>query len=356
MVLAELAGRIGARVQGDSQRAVKGVGDLELLRVRDTQRRPDRDLIYYVESKKVLNENPVARECEVVLTTEALAANFQIALVVPDLEPRLAFIRLLEFFEAVPPAVHAPEPLLFVHPTAKVHESAVLGPGVVILGDAVVGAGCIIHANSVIEQNVQIGAGTVIHPHVVLKFGTRIGEQCIVHSGTVIGADGFGFYDKNNKRYKIPQIGNVEIGSHVEIGASVTIDRATIESTRVGNYTKLDDQVHIGHNCQVGEYVYIAGNTVLAGSVIVDDHVTMGGQSAISGRVRLAKGTFVMGLTGMAQSSEPGGMYFGIPARPAREMHKINNALGYLPTLLKRVAHLEEIAGVARAEEQRSPD
>lgn len=349
--MAELAGRIGARVQGKSQREIKAVGDLELLRIRDAHRRPASDLIYYVESKKVLKEHSVARECELVLTTETLAANFQNALIVPDSAPRLAFIRMLEVFEAIPTAVVAPKPLIYIHETAKIHETAVLGPGVVILNDAVVGAGCIVHANAVIEQNVHIGAGTVIHPHVVLKFGTRIGEHCIIHSGTVIGADGFGFYDNDGRRYKIPQIGNVDIGSHVEIGASVTIDRATIESTRVGNYTKLDDQVHIGHNCQVGDYVYIAGNTVLAGSVIVDDHVTMGGQSAISGRVRLAKGTFVMGLTGMAQSSEPGGIYFGIPARPAREMHKINNALRYLPALLKRVAHLEEIAGVGPAED-----
>jgi len=215
-------------------------------------------------------------------------------------------------------------------------------PGAVILDGAQIGADCVIHPNAVIEQNVIIGARTIIHPNVVIKYNCVLGTDCIIHSCTVIGADGFGFYDKDGVRYKIPQIGNVVIGNFVETGASVTIDRAAIESTLIGDYTKFDDQVHIGHNCQVGKYVYIAGNTVLAGSVILEDNVIMGGQSALPSRIRIAKGTIIMGFTGVNQDTEPGGIYFGIPARPVREMHKINGSLEYLPELLKRVRAIEE--------------
>lgn len=348
MKLAELAEKIGGKVAGDGTVEIRGLRDLELIRLHDKTALPQKGYIYFVESKKVLNEHPESREAEVVLTVPQLADNFKNAIVVAAAAPRLAFIKLLGLFESVPAPVPARAGGAFIAETAKVDATAVVMHGAVILDHAEIGSRSVIHPNAVIEQNVKIGSDTIIHPNVVIKQACVIGDHCIIHSATVIGADGFGFYDQGGVRYKIPQIGNVVVGNHVEMGSSVSVDRATIESTTIGDYTKFDDQVHVGHNCQVGKYVYIAGNTVLAGSVIVEDNVTMGGQSAISGKVRLAKGTLVMGLTGVPSDTEPGGIYFGIPCRPVRDMHKINNSLQFLPELLKRVSALEGKLGIEK--------
>ncbi|MEK7384552.1 MAG: UDP-3-O-(3-hydroxymyristoyl)glucosamine N-acyltransferase, partial [Elusimicrobiota bacterium] len=137
------------------------------------------------------------------------------------------------------------------------------------------------------------------------------------------------------------QIGNVVIGDDVEIGASCTIDRATIESTSIGAFTKIDDQVHIGHNCRLGRFLYIAGNTGLAGSVTAEDGVMISGMVSIKDHLHLAKGSIVMGMSGLAQDTEPGQAYFGTPARPAREAHKMNSALAKLPGLLAKLRHLD---------------
>lgn len=350
--LAELAQKLGGTLQGDGNLEIAGVRDLELIRVHNPQAMPQKGYLYFVESKKNFNAHPESKDADALLTTKALAANYKNAIVVEEPVARIAFIKLLELFEKIPAPLAAEKGAAYIHATAKVDASAVIMHGAVILAGASVGANAVIHPNAVIEPDVKIGAHTVIHPNVVIKYGCVIGEHCIIHSATVIGADGFGFYDKDGQRYKIPQIGNVVVGNYVEMGSSCSVDRATIETTVIGDYTKFDDQVHVGHNCQVGKYVYIAGNTVLAGSVIVEDNVTMGGQSAISGKVRMAKGSLVMGMSALAADSEPGTMYFGIPARPAREMHKINSSLGYVPELLKRVAALEEKLGIERKEEK----
>ena len=206
---------------------------------------------------------------------------------------------------------------------------------------AFVGPRCVVYPGAVIEPHARVGDDTVLHPGVVLGHHCSIGKRGIIHGGSVIGADGFGFFDAPGGRHKIPQIGSVEIGDDVEIGANCTIDRATIELTRIGEQTKLDDQVHIGHNCQIGRFVYVAGHTGVAGSVVIEDGVMISGMVCITDHVRLARGSIIMGASGVVRDTDPGEAYFGTPARPARQMHRINVALGRLPELLARVRELE---------------
>ena len=191
----------------------------------------------------------------------------------------------------------------------------------------------------------EIGDGTVLYPNAVVGHHCVIGPRCIVHGGSVIGADGFGFYDDLGGRHKIPQIGNVVIDDDVEIGANCTVDRATIESTTIGAQTKIDDQVHIAHNCQIGRFVYIAGNTALAGSVVVEDGVMISGAVAIRDHVRLAEGTMVGAMSGVASHTLAKQAYLGIPARPAHEMRRMLAALTMLPKLIARVRELEAKLG-----------
>jgi len=336
--LSELAQRLGVASKGPSDHPVRGIRDIE--RLTDTEELED-DQVYFIESAAVLRRHPLAGPRGIVLTVPELADRFACALVVPPKEIRPAFIRLLSLFERRTKFPAGVAPGAHVHESAEVDPAASVLPGAVIMEGARVGARCVVYPGAVLEPHAQAGEDTVLYPGAVLGHHCTIGRRGIVHGGAVIGADGFGFYDQPGRRYKIPQIGNVEIADDVEIGAGSTIDRATIESTRIGEQTKIDDQVHIGHNCQVGRYVYVAGNSAVAGSVVIEDGVLVSGMVCILDHVRLARGTMVMGVSGIVRDTEPGRAYFGTPARPARQMHRINATLDRLPDLLTRVRELE---------------
>jgi len=339
MNLQELAALLNAKAQGPAEYPIHGVRDIETL---SEDQELQENFVYFIESPAVLKRHPKAGERGAILTTQALAGNFRQALIAPEGGARLALIALLKRYDRAPkfePGVAA-EPRL-VHPTARVDQSACVLPGASIMEGAVVGARCVLYPGVVVEPFDEIGEGTVLFPNVVIGHHCVIGRDCIIHGGTIIGADGFGFYDQPGKRYKIPQIGNVVIADDVEIGAGCTVDRATIESTTIGAQTKIDDQVHIGHNCRVGRFIYIVGNTAIGGSVVIEDGAMISGMVIVKDHLRIAKGSIVMGLSGVAQDTEPKTAYFGIPARPARQMHKMNAALERLPELLAKVRELE---------------
>lgn len=339
MTLEELGIIIGVPVKGQADYKIKRLRDLARL-LPDEE--PDDFEIYFVENKKALRKNPKVALNGAVLTTESLASHFPRALVAPDKDIRLAFIKLLEHFADFPHERLGETADAHIHPKAKVRAGATVMPGAVVMEGAVIGEDCRVFPGVVIEPYAEIGEGTTLHPNVVIGHHCLVGKRCTLHAGTVIGSDGFGFHDQDGKRYKIPQIGIVVIGDDVEMGSNCTVDRATIESTEIGLQTKFDDQVHIGHNCRVGRFCYITAATGLGGGVVVEDGVMMSGHCAIAPQTRIAKGTILMGNTGVVQDTEPGVAYFGSPARPAREMHKLNKLTGDLPNLFKRVKELEK--------------
>jgi UDP-3-O-[3-hydroxymyristoyl] glucosamine N-acyltransferase len=206
---------------------------------------------------------------------------------------------------------------------------------------ASVGERCVLYPGVVLEPHSAVGDDSTLFPGVVLGHHCTLGRRVIIHGGTVIGADGFGFYDGPTGRHKIPQIGGVAIADDVEIGASCTVDRATIETTTIGQFTKLDDQVHVGHNCRIGRYIYIVGNSAIGGSVVIEDGAMISGMVIVKDHVKIAAGSVIMGLSGVAQDTEPNTAYFGIPARPARQMHRMHAALEKLPDLIGKFRELE---------------
>jgi len=339
MKLQELAEALKLKVKGPADYEIKGVRDIETL---PEDQAPEEHYVYFIESPAVLKRHPRTVERGVILTTPALADHFSRALIAPEGGSRLAFIALLKRFDKTPVFPAGISAQALVDPSAKIAASATVLPGAVVMAGALVGERCILYPGVVVEPSAAVGDDTVLYPGVVLGHHCTIGRNGIVHGGTVIGADGFGFYDDPAGRHKVPQIGNVVIADNVELGASCTVDRATLESTKIGDFTKIDDQVHIGHNCRVGRYVYIAGNTGLAGSVIVEDGAMISGMVSVRDHVRVAKGSIVMGMSGVAQDTESKTAYFGTPARPAKQMHKMNAALERLPELLARVRRLEE--------------
>lgn len=335
MKISEIADKLGIRYKGE---------DREILRLRDLEKHvagnsPDKEALYFLESQKFLKRYPEMKEAT-VLTIDKLSEHFNSALLADDASGRLVFIELLKLFDRRPDFNRISES--DIDQSAEIASSAVIHHGAIVMQNSKVGSDSVIFPGVVLEPGSVIGKRCVIRPNTVIGYNCEIGSDCIIHANTTIGADGFGFHDQDEKRYKIPQTGNVIIGNHVEAGAGVTVDRATIESTVVGDYTKLDDQVHIGHNCHVGSYVYIAGGTVLAGSVTIKDRAILGGQSAISGHLTINEKTLIMGLTGVTKDTEKGAAYFGIPARPIKESHRINGALSSLPDLIKRVKEIED--------------
>lgn len=337
MTLQELGRLLGGEIKGEPGAAVKGLRDVERL---SPEQQLEDGFVYFIETKAVFKRHPLAKNNGIILTTVELAPEFPLAVVVAG-DARLAFIKLLAHFDRRPafaPGV-SKEPL--VHPGAQIDPSASVLPGAVVMDKAQIGARAVIWPGAVIESGAVIGEDTVIRSNVVVGYGCEIGKRCIIHSATAIGADGFGFYDRPGERHKIPHIGNVVIDDDVELGASNTVDRATIESTTIGRFTKTDDQVHIGHNCRVGRWIYIVGNTAIGGSVVLEDGVMLSGNVIVKDHLRLAAGTIVMGASAVAQDTEPKQAYFGTPARPAKEMHRINASLGKLPELIAKVKELE---------------
>ena len=339
MKLGEIATLVGAQTKGDPGYPVLGVGDIERL---SSEQALEDNRLYFIESPAVLKRHPVTTGGGAVLTNAALAEQFEHALVAGQKELRLVFIKLLTLFDKTPAFAPQVHPRANVDPSARVAADARILAGATVMEGASVGAGCILYPGVVVEPFAEVGDGTVLYPNVVVGHHCRVGKRCILHGGTVIGADGFGFYDEPGKRHKIPQIGDVVIDDDVEIGASCTVDRATIESTRIGQHTKIDDQVHVGHNCQVGRYIYIVGNSAVGGSVTIGDGAMISGMVIIKDHVKVAKGSIVMGMSAVAQDTEPDTAYFGTPARPARQTHKMNAALERLPDLLVQVRRLTD--------------
>ncbi len=342
VTLQELGRLLGAEIRGAADYAVTGLRDIERL---GAEQALEEHCLYFVESKAVLKRHPLAAVNGAVLTTVELAEQFPRAIIVSG-DARLAFFKALAHFDRAPAFALGVGPRALVDASARIDPTATVLDGAVVMAGAVVGPACVIYPGAVIEPGAAIGEGTVIRSNVVVGHACVIGKRCLIHSATVIGADGFGFYDRPGMRHKVPHIGNVVIADDVELGASCTVDRATIESTTIGHFTKIDDQVHIGHNCRIGRFVYIVGNSALGGSVVVEDGAMISGMVVVRDHLKIAAGSIVMGMSAVAQDTEPKQHYFGIPAREAREMHKMNAALAKLPEMLAKFRALEaKLAG-----------
>lgn len=197
-----------------------------------------------------------------------------------------------------------------VHPTAVVENRSNVGPG------------CLIEAGAFIAAGVRMGAGCWIGPRAVLLAGTILGDRVRVQAGAILGSDGFGYVRAAGGYLAFPQIGTLEVGDDVEIGAGSTIDRGALESTRVGRGTKIDNLVHIAHNCQIGEDVLIAAQVGIAGSSVVGDRAILGGQVGIGEHATVGEGVILGGSAGVLSHKRlegDGQVFWGVPARPVRD-------------------------------------
>jgi UDP-3-O-[3-hydroxymyristoyl] glucosamine N-acyltransferase len=242
-------------------------------------------------------------------------------------QPRLAFVRAAQLLSPRPerkPGVHQSA---IVHPSARLAKDVTVEERVVISEDAHIGESTRIGAGSIIGARVSIGCNCDFYPNVTVYPGVRLGDRVIVHAGAVLGSDGFGYVrDQATGHYeKFPQIGRLEIEDDVEIGANTTIDRGALDVTRIGRGAKIDNLVHIGHNCQIGEDVVIAAQTGLSGSITIEKNVVLGGQVGIGEHARIEEGVMLGGQGGVLPNKVLRGKgiaFWGTPAKPVREYLK----------------------------------
>lgn len=256
--------------------------------------------------------------------------------------PRLAFSQLLVLFHPRQSVASG------IHPTAIIDDSAVIGEDTAVMAYAVIGKNvkigdhCTIYPSVFIGDNVTIGSGTTIYPGAVIHENCVLGQRDVIRAHAVIGGEGFGFATENGKHTRIPQIGNVEIGDDVEIGACTCIDNATLGSTKVARGTKVDNLVHLGHNVEIGEDCFIIAQTGIAGSTKAGNHVIFAGQTGCTGHITIGDNAVFAGKTGITGNIKGGQVYAGFPARPHMEWSRTQVYLKHLPEMAKTIKALEK--------------
>jgi UDP-3-O-[3-hydroxymyristoyl] glucosamine N-acyltransferase len=254
----------------------------------------------------------------------------------------LAFARIAEVLH--PPKARAPQ----IHSSAVIAADAQIGQQVFIGAFVCVGEGSMVgnrtqlRAGAKIGDNVHVGDDCVIHPNVFIEDGVTVGNRVILHAGVVIGAPGFGYVRGEHGYHQFPQIGTVVIEDDVELGANTTVDRGALGRTRIGRGTKLDNMVHVGHNCDIGERVVIAAQTGISGSVTIEDDCVIGGQVGFGDHIRVQRGAVIGSKAGVLPGKivRPG-VWWGIPIQPLDEYKRLNAHLSRVPHLREELKELQ---------------
>jgi UDP-3-O-[3-hydroxymyristoyl] glucosamine N-acyltransferase len=329
--LEELARQVQGRVIGDGSLVITGVATIEEARPGE---------ISFLAAPRYTSFVKATKASAVIVPEDKAGLKGPNLLVVKD--PYMAFAAMLKLFRptVMPPAG--------VHPKAEVNRKAVLGKGVSIQPFAFIDEGAKLGDNVLIFPGVYVGRGveigddTVIYSNVSVREGSIIGKRVIIHCNSVIGSDGFGYAKEGARYHKIPQTGIVKIGDDVEIGACVTIDRATVGETSVGRGTKIDNLVQIAHNVKIGEDTIIVAQVGISGSTRIGSRVTLAGQVGIVGHIEIADDCIVGAKSGVHNDIKTKGVFTGYPALPHKEWLRVQAITAKLPELKKRLEELEK--------------
>jgi UDP-3-O-[3-hydroxymyristoyl] glucosamine N-acyltransferase len=331
--VAELAELVAGTAEGDGTRVITGANTLESAGPSD---------LAFATNRKALDLAAVSHAgCLMVPLSFVQSVR---ATVIRVEDPRAAFAKALEIIyppKRLPAGVH---PSAIIAASAEVGANCHIGAFVSIGENARIADGCQIGTGCVLGDDVTIGKGSTLHARVTMYDRVMIGARVIIHSGCVIGADGFGFVLDGDHYEKFPQVGSVEIGDDVEIGANCCVDRAALGITRVGKGTKIDNLVHIAHNCSIGQHVVVVAQTGFSGSVTVGDYAVIGGQVGVGEKARIESKAIVGGKAGVltSQTVRAGEPVWGIPARPLRRHLKGLAYVQKLPELNELVRELRQ--------------
>jgi UDP-3-O-[3-hydroxymyristoyl] glucosamine N-acyltransferase len=327
----EIAAQLEALWEGDGSLEISGVAPLESAGPRE---------IAFVGNRKAASG---ARQSDAgcLLVTADFPKGRTL---IRAANPRAACARVIELLHPAPVVESGVHPTAVIAESAEIAQSASIGPHATIGAGTRVGERSRIGPGCVIGSDVRIGANCVLHANVSVYAGVTVGDRGVLHSGVVLGADGFGFVRQNSHYEKFPQIGRVVVGNDVEIGANSCVDRAALGTTLIGDGTKLDNMVHIAHNCRIGRHVVIAAQTGLSGGVTVEDYAVIGGQVGIGDKARIESGAVLGSGCGILTSKivRKGQVVWGTPARPLKQYLEQLANLARLPELRKQLAELEK--------------
>src|SRR5689334_5629050 len=327
----ELAEIVDGRVAGDGDTQIERIADLDHAREGE---------IAYVDNEKMF---AAAAESKASCLIVRDGVEFPDRTLIAVANPKLAFALVgaaLHPARRREPTIH---PTAVVAETADIALTAYVGPHVCVGEYAHVGAYTRLEAGVVLGANVSVGSDCVLHPNVVLYDGVTIGNAVILHAGVCLGADGFGYVRRELGYQKFPQIGTVVIEDEVEIGAHTCVDRAALGRTRIGRGTKLDNMVHVGHNCDIGERVVIAAQTGISGSVVIEDDAVIGGQVGFGDHTRVLSGAVIGSKAGILPGKvvRPG-VWWGIPVQPLDDYKRMHAHMKRLPQLRDDIKRLHE--------------
>src|SRR6202140_1463714 len=331
----ELAKAIEARLEGEGTR--------EITVVAAPERAGAKQLIY-VESAKYA-ERAAGSAASCVVAAEGIALPEKTVLRIA--KPKVGFAKAAALLMERAPITTGIHTTAIVAALARIGANVSIGPYAVIGEDAHIGDGTQIGAHTVIGAGCWVGENCRIHPRVTFYAGVRVGNRVEIHAGAVLGADGFGFAFDGERYWKFPQAGLVEIADDVEIGANTTIDRGSLDDTRIAEGVKLDNLVHVGHNCQIGAHSVIAAQAGLSGSCVFGKRVVVGGQGGFGERCKLEDGSVIGGQSGVlgGKTIRSGETVWGTLARSLEKFKELFAWYGRLPELAARIKGIEEKLG-----------
>jgi UDP-3-O-[3-hydroxymyristoyl] glucosamine N-acyltransferase len=335
VTLGQLAELVRGQVCGDANLVVHAARALGEAGAGD---------ITFIESERHAHLLPGCRAAAVVVP-DSLPAGGRDVIRVRD--PLAAFVTIVLHLQGrTEPAPCGIDPRAVVHPSAAVGPEASIMPLAVVGEGAVVGARCRLHSGAVVGRDCRLGDDVVLYPGAVLYEGTVVGHRVIVHANAVIGADGFGYRLQDGRHVKVPQLGHVEIGDDVEVGACTTIDRGTFQATRIGAGTKIDNLVQVAHNVQIGRHNLLVSQVGIAGSSSTGDYVVMAGQVGITDHVHIGDRVVVGAKAGVTKDVAAGERVLGAPATPEREQKRILMTLAQLPDMRRDLRRIKQQLGL----------
>jgi UDP-3-O-[3-hydroxymyristoyl] glucosamine N-acyltransferase len=326
-----IATEVGGRLLGDPRAAVRGIAPLD---------RADGEELSFLASPKYAPLLASSRAGVVLVTPELSESPGAARARIVVAKPHDALLSLIPRFYRRPRVAAGIHPSAEIGVGVRIGEGVSIGPYAVVGPGAKIGDGTIIAAHVVIGAGVRIGEESHFYAATTAYSGTIVGDRVIVHAGARLGSDGFGYVFRNGRHDKIPHVGRCIIEDDVEIGANTTIDRGSIDDTVIGAGTKIDNLVHIAHNCRIGRLCLIMAQVGIAGSVRVEDGCILAGQVGISGHHTIGKGATVAAQAGVFGDVPSGETWSGYPARPHKEALRAQAALFKLAPLVRRIEKL----------------
>mgnify|MGYP000613302200 CR=1 FL=1 len=331
--LGEIAERLGGALHGDGDLPVSGVSGIT---------EAEEGQITFLASPKLLKCLPLSRASAVLVGKEVPEEALRGKSYIVVENPLWASLKLIELFCEPPDTARGTSPLAVVSEGAEISGRALVSPYAFVGKKAVIESDVVIYPFVYVGDSVRVGEGSILYPNVTVYKGVSIGKRVIVHAGAVLGSDGFGYMWNGTAHAKIPQIGTLIIGDDVEIGANTTIDRASLNRTIIGEGTKIDNLVQIGHNVSIGKNSIIVSQVGVAGSSTIGRNVILGGQTGVRDHVTVGDNVRAAGGTGITKDVPANSTIAGLPHMNHREWLRLQTYLKKLPELAERLKRIEE--------------